>query len=71
MGARTSTRYASVVRPWTRVNILGGSALVAITYDGDNDDLFGHTGGDDFNWEIADVLENFAGATPVTSTRRR
>ncbi len=39
-------------------------SIAAITHDGDNDDLFGSLGDDDFCWETADVLDNAPGITP-------
>jgi hypothetical protein len=36
----------------------------AITHDGQNDDLWGGLGDDDFCWETADVLDNPPGLAP-------
>jgi hypothetical protein len=40
------------------------SSLDPITHDGDNDDLFGSLGNDDFCWEAADVSDNPPGIAP-------
>jgi Ca2+-binding RTX toxin-like protein len=53
-----------VLAAWSApINTISGS-LGVISHDGDNDDLWGGLGDDDFCWELADVVDNPPGASP-------
>jgi Ca2+-binding RTX toxin-like protein len=41
------------------------AGIGAITHDGQNDNLFGYTGDDDFCWETIDILEDFPAVAPA------
>ena len=60
--ASNDVALLSLLTQWSSAG--NRTSLDTITHDGANDDLFGGTGDDDFNWESADVTELFPSSTP-------
>lgn len=62
-GADNDSAILILLAQWGSASNRG--SIAAITHDGDNEDIYGGLGDDDFCWEAADVVDNPPGISPV------